>query len=61
MLPSRNLESQLDAHFTLMSLTALSKVPSVPYHHRRKKRDGCSGWAVISRIEGAKGEENMQH
>lgn len=37
MLTSRDLESQVEPHFTLMSLTALSKVPSVPYHHQEKK------------------------
>lgn len=61
MSAPKKLESQLDPHFTLMSLTALSKVPSVSYHHRRKKTEGCSGWAVSSRIEGAKGEGNMHH
>lgn len=36
-LPSQNLENQLEPHFTLLSFTALSKVPSVPYHHQEKK------------------------
>lgn len=36
-LPNRKLESQLEPRFTLVSLTALSKVPSVPYHHQGKK------------------------
>lgn len=34
---SQNLENQLEPHFTLLSLPALSKGPSVPYHHQEKK------------------------
>lgn len=60
-LPHWNPENQLEPRFTLLSLPALSKVPPVPYHHREKKDGRLRRWAVISSIEGAQGEENMQH
>lgn len=34
---SQNVENQLEPHFTLLSLPALSKGPSVPYHHQEEK------------------------
>jgi hypothetical protein len=61
MLPSRNLENQPEPCFTRLPFTALSKVLPVPYHCQEKKDRRLCGWAAISSIEGAEGEENMQH
>lgn len=59
--PSQILGNQLEPRFTLLPLPVSSKVPLSPIITRRKKTEGCAGWAVISGPEGAKGEENMRH
>ena len=42
-LPHWYPENQLEPHFTLLSLPALSKVPPLPCHHQEKE-DGRPRW-----------------
>lgn len=60
-LPRWNLETQLEPQFSLLSLPALSKVPSVPYHHQEEKGRRLRWLGSAEQHRGAQGEENTRH